>query len=96
MPFWWLLLASPPLAYLGSLALDTLRDGYIIFGKLDLIVLLAVIGYLAFVFLFVRTRRQAVASLVVVGVTVVSFFAANEFASRWIPRPRVDAYPCPP
>lgn len=96
MPFWWLLLASPPLAYLGSLALDTLRDGYIIFGKLDLIVLLAVIGYLAFVFLFVRTRRQAVASLVVVGVTVVSLFAANEFASRWIPRPRVDAYPWPP
>jgi lysophospholipase L1-like esterase len=96
MPFGWLLLASPPLAYLGWLALDTVREGYLIFGKLDLIVLMVSVGYLALVLPLVRTRRQAVAVLVVVGGSLASLFAANEFASRWIPKPRVDAYPWPP
>jgi lysophospholipase L1-like esterase len=96
MPIWWLLLVSPPLAYLSMLAIDTVREGYLIFGKLDLIVLLVAVAYLALVLLFVRTRRHAVAVLVVVGMTLASLFAANEFASRWIPRPRVDAYPWPP
>jgi lysophospholipase L1-like esterase len=93
---WWLLLASPSLVYLMLLGVDVVREGYIIFGKLDYLVLFVAVLYLVSIPILVTHRRRAIGALVVLTSTLVSVAIAEGVASRWIVTPVVDSFPWPP
>ncbi|MBY0588017.1 SGNH/GDSL hydrolase family protein [bacterium] len=96
MVFWWFLLALPSLVFLVIFSIDVVREGYLIFGKLDLIVLLLAILYLVMMPTFVRHRRTAMGWLAVMLVTLASLVVAQGVATRVVVRPAVDAFPWPP
>lgn len=93
---WWLLAALPALAHLARFGWSVVNEGYVIFGRLDLVVLLLVILYLLAIPFVIRTRTAELAWLTVVVSTVLAVAAANALAYRWMPQPLVENYPWPP
>jgi len=93
---WWLLACIPAFLHFSLFAWNVVSEGYLIFGRLDLIVLFAFVLYLFLIPFLIRSRRSAIGWITVLVLTIASLSAANMWASYWIPQPYFSNYPWPP
>ena len=93
---WWLAAALPALIHFALFSWNVTAEGYLIFGRLDLAVLLVVLGYLILIPVIIRSRRLGVGWIVLMTISLVSLTAADLWARYWIPQPIFANYPWPP